>query len=333
MGRGLPELVIETAGLRKTFRSLTRPPRVAVDGLDLAVPRGGVHGFLGPNGAGKTTTLRLLLGLVHADAGQMRMLGEPVPARLPAVMGRIGALVESPQFFPAFSGRRNLALLAAARGLPAARVEEVLDVVELRDRAADRYRGYSLGMKQRLGVAACLLARPDLLVLDEPANGLDPAGIRDMRRLLRRVADEGATVLLSSHLLGEVQQVCDSVSILDRGRALVSGPVHQVLTGRGGAALRVGLADLDAGHRVLQAAGLAVRREPDHLRVEGVSDGAQVSALLGGQGLWVRELTALAPDLETVFLAVTGRTETAGPEAAGAEAAGPETGRTEEVVS
>jgi len=297
--------VVEVSGLRKTYRGL-RGSRVAVDGLDMAVPAGGVHGFLGPNGSGKTTTIRMLLGLVRSDEGVMTVLGRPVPAQLPKVMPEVGAVVESPQFFPAFSGRRNLSLLAGVAGVSDRRVAEVLDTVGLAPRAGDRYKGYSLGMKQRLAIAATLLKSPRLLILDEPTNGLDPAGIREVRDLMRRLADGGTTVLLSSHLLGEVQHVCDSVSIIARGRHLASGSVREVLATRSTGEVRVGLADVNAGERVLQQAGLACRHDGDHLVVSGAGDPARITRLLAEAGLYVRELTPLAADLESVFLEMTG---------------------------
>ncbi|MBX6723905.1 MAG: ATP-binding cassette domain-containing protein, partial [Dactylosporangium sp.] len=198
--------VIEIQGLRKTYRSLRRGRRQALDGFDMVVEEGQIHGFLGPNGSGKTTTLRTLLGLIKANGGRMRILGRPVPDDLPAVIPQVGAIVESPQFFPHFSGRVTLSLLADAGGVPKTRVDEVLEQVGLRDRAKDRVKTYSLGMKQRLAVASALLKQPRVLILDEPANGLDPAGIREMRDLMRSLVDVGITVVLSSHILGEVQQ-------------------------------------------------------------------------------------------------------------------------------
>src|SRR5204862_4907922 len=224
-------------------------PQLALDGLDLQVDSGGrVHGFLGPNGSGKTTTLRILVGLVRPDAGDVDMFGRPIPTDLPAVIGSVGALIEAPQFFRNFSGRRNLVYLADVAGVPRARVDEMLTMVELRDRAEDPVRGYSLGMRQRLAIAAALLKRPRLLLLDEPSNGLDPAGIRDVRALLRRLADDGTTIVLSSHLLAEVQQVCDEVTIVARGRTVTSGLVRDVLSLAQGerGRLRVGVADPDA---------------------------------------------------------------------------------------
>src|SRR3954454_18271817 len=224
---------VQMTAVSKTYRRRGRPPQKALDGLDLLVESGGVHGFLGPNGSGKTTTIRVLLGLIRADGGDVRLLDRPVPEALPEVIASVGALVETPLFFPGFTGRLNLQLLADVAGVSKARVEECLELVDLTDRADDRFKGYSLGMKQRLGIAAALLRRPRLLMLDEPSNGLDPAGIRDVRELIRRLGSDGhTTVLLSSHLLAEVQQVCDAVTILARGRRVAHGPVAEVLAGR-----------------------------------------------------------------------------------------------------
>ena len=201
--RGRP--IVETAGLRKTFRSRRRKV-VAVEGLDLTVTSGGIHGYLGPNGSGKTTTIRMLLGLIRPDSGTMSLFGQPVPKGLPRTINRIGAVVEQPRLFPGMSGRDNLRLLTVAGGIDERRVGEVLELVGLRERAADRVKGYSLGMKQRLALAATLLRDPDLLILDEPTNGLDPAGIREIRELMRSLADQGVTILVSSHILSELQQ-------------------------------------------------------------------------------------------------------------------------------
>jgi ABC-2 type transport system ATP-binding protein len=318
--------VVQVSGLRKTFHGLRRGQvtrQVAVDGLDMAVPAGGVHGFLGPNGSGKTTTIRMLLGLAHADAGQMRMLGRPVPQGLPDVLPHVGAIVEQPQFFPTFSGRRNLQMLAGVAGLPERRVEQVLAEVGLADRARDLYRGYSLGLKQRLAVAAALLKQPRLLILDEPMNGLDPAGIREMRDMMRRLTRDGTSVLLSSHILAEVQHVCDSVSIINRGRHVRTGSVADVLASRATGEVRVRLADLAEGGRILAGSGLAVRRDGDHLMVSGVDDPAEVTRRLAEQGRYVCELTPVRADLESVFLELTGDgpvSDPADPAAAGTAA-------------
>jgi ABC-2 type transport system ATP-binding protein len=303
--------VIEIDGLRKTYRGRRSVRRVALDGFDMAVQAGEVHGFLGPNGSGKTTTLRTLVGLVRADEGRLRILGQPVPAALPQVAGQIGAIVEGTQFFPNFTARCTLELLATIGRLPTRRVDEVLEVVGLADRADDRVRTFSLGMKQRLAVGAALLKTPELLILDEPANGLDPAGIREMRDLVRGVVAAGTTVLLSSHILGEVQQICDRVTIIARGRRVASGPVAEVLAGKDNGEFRVGVRDRQRAAEVLAAAGAAVRPAAEDLIVSGVLDPEWISSTLGRHQLWATEIVALTPDLETVFLDMTGGTQEA----------------------
>ncbi len=298
---------IETRGLRKTYRT-RRGRTVGVESLDLVVPAGGVHGFLGPNGSGKTTTIRMLLGLVRPDAGTMSIFGTPVPDRLPDVVGRVGAIVEAPKFFPNFSAQRNLSLLGQAIGVSQTRVGEVLEHVGLSGRAGDKYRTYSLGMKQRLAVAATLLKDPDLLIFDEPTNGLDPAGIREIRETMRSLATQGRTVLVSSHILAEVEQVADTVSIVSRGKLLASGRVADIIgagSGTGSVRVRVATSDADAAHRALQVAGFPVRVDDGALVVDGVTDPASVSRTLGAQGLWVTELVPLHQGLEQVFLGLT----------------------------
>jgi ABC-2 type transport system ATP-binding protein len=299
--------VLEARGVTKTYRRRGRPPLRALDGLDLSVAAGGVHGFLGPNGSGKTTTIRALLGLVRVDRGQLRLLGEPVPQALPQVIGSVGALVETPLFFPTFSGRLNLVLLAETAGVAATRVDECLELVDLRDRAEERFKGYSLGMKQRLGIAAALLKAPRLLVLDEPSNGLDPAGIRDVRELVRRLGADGrTTVFLSSHLLAEVEQVCDSVSIMTRGRCVASGPVREVLSARSSRDVRVRVDDQGQAASVLQRAGYRVTAGADGaLLVTGVDDPVEITKVLAQHGHWLSELTPMAVDLEAAFLSLT----------------------------
>jgi len=312
---------VEVSDLRKTYR--TRKGRFqAVGGLDLKVPLGGVHGFLGPNGSGKTTTIRMLLGLIKADAGSIRIFEQQIPTALPEVIGRIGAIVEQPKFFPAFSGRRNLELLATGIGTPARRVGEVLDEVGLAGRDKDRFRTYSLGMKQRLAVAATLLKDPDLLIFDEPTNGLDPAGIHEIRATMRGLADRGKTVLVSSHILSEVQQVADTVSIIGRGRLLAEGEVDDILASTGGQAVRVLVADPARAAAVLAPAGFAATPLPEgrmEVRRTGDQPGfdpAQVTWLLAQQGLYVAELVPVRADLESVFLDLTAEEHlgaTAGP--------------------
>ncbi|SCL50935.1 ATP-binding cassette domain-containing protein [Micromonospora yangpuensis] len=298
--------VIEISGLRKTFRSLRHGRRIAVDGFDLRVEPGQIHGFLGPNGSGKTTTLRALLGLVRADGGQMSVLGARAPYDLPRVAGRVGAIVESPQFFGNFTAHRTLRLLALAGGVPTSRVDEALDLVGLRERGHERVRGYSLGMRQRLAVASALLKDPELLILDEPANGLDPAGIREMRDLTRSLAATGVTVLISSHILAEIQLICDHVTIISDGRQVAAGRVDDVLAGFDRHEIRVGVAEPDRAAELLRGAGLAVETYPDHLVVGAVADPELIARTLGEQGVWVRELTPLRPDLESAFLELTG---------------------------
>jgi ABC-2 type transport system ATP-binding protein len=299
---------VQLTAVSKTYRRRGRPPQKALDSLDLLVESGGVHGFLGPNGSGKTTTIRVLLGLVRPDAGgDIRLLDQPVPAGLPSVIGGVGALVETPLFFPGFSGRLNLRLLAESAGVPRSRVEECLELVDLSDRADDRFKGYSLGMKQRLGIAAALLKTPRLLILDEPSNGLDPAGIRDVRELIRRLGRDGhTTVLLSSHLLAEIQQVCDHVSILTRGRCVASGPVGEVLASRGSADVRVRVPDPAAAAAVLTASGFSVSPADGAMLVHAVSAPGEITRLLAAHGHYLEELTPVTPDLESAFLAITG---------------------------
>jgi ABC-2 type transport system ATP-binding protein len=302
--------VLEIEGLHKTYRTLRRGPRVALDGLDMSVEAGQVHGFLGPNGSGKTTTLRILLGLVRPTSGRMRLFGRPVPHALPEIAHRVGAIVESPQFFGNFSGRRTLRLLATAGNVPHTRVDEVLDLVGMRDRGDDRVRTYSLGMKQRLAVASALLKSPELLILDEPANGLDPAGIRAMRDLMRNVASTGTTVVISSHILAEIQHICDSMTIVSRGRRVGAGPVAEVLAAQNRGEFRVRVADQSRAAGILTKAGVPVTTHDDHLLVGDLADPSWITETLAAHGLFVAELTPVVPDLESVFLSLTG---TAGP--------------------
>jgi ABC-2 type transport system ATP-binding protein len=298
------DLVIETSGLRKEFLDRRGRRRVAVAGLDLAVPAGGVHGFLGPNGSGKTTTIRMLLGLARATRGTMRLFGTEVPRALPQVIDRIGAVVESPKFSPNFSGRQNLQLLARTLGTPAARVDAAIETVSLTGRDRDRYKSYSLGMKQRLAIAATLLKEPSLLILDEPTNGLDPAGIREIRDTILDLSQSGVTVLLSSHILAEVQQVCTSATIIGNGRMLASGTVDELLRS-GTSSYRVGVADPEAAARFLGAAGFAVTVAADGVGVETDRAGSDIARLLAEHDLWVESLVPVRLDLETFFLELT----------------------------
>lgn len=304
-GKGATVAVVEIRGAHKTYRRWRKPPEQAVRGLDLTVEPGGVFGFLGPNGSGKTTTIRLLLGLVRADSGSLKMLGRSVPDELPVVMGRVGSLVETPLFFPNFTGRLNLELLARASAIPSSRVDEMLELVDLRGRADDRVKGYSLGMKQRLGIAAALLKNPELLILDEPGNGLDAAGIREVRELIKHLGSIGVTVLLSSHQLGEVQQVCDRVAIMSHGQVIASGSVAELLASQTTGDVRIRLADPQAGREVLLGQGFTVTALDDSWRVGGVHDPAAVTKALSDAGLYLSELSPIAADLESVFLDLT----------------------------
>ncbi|MGH9179448.1 MAG: ABC transporter ATP-binding protein [Acidimicrobiales bacterium] len=298
--------VIEIDGLRKEYRRLRGGRSVAVEGLDLCVPAGGVFGFLGPNGSGKTTTIRCLLGLIRPTAGDLSVLGEAVPGGLVRTMRRIGAIVETPALFPTMTARENLRLLGAVDGIGRRRVDEALGQVGLGDRAGEAVKRYSLGMRQRLGLAAALLKDPQLLVLDEPANGLDPAGMRDIRRLLVTLGREGRTVFLSSHLLAEVEQTCSAVAILRHGRCVTSGPVGQVLAAGRRGDLLVHVENLTGGLDALRRAGFSTERVGDHLRVASAADAAtSVNRALAGAGLWASEIRPEEVTLEEMFLRLT----------------------------
>jgi ABC-2 type transport system ATP-binding protein len=295
--------IVDVRGLTKRYGH-----RTAVDGIDLSVRRGEIYGFLGPNGAGKTTTLRMLLGLVRPTAGSVSVFGRP-PGDA-AGLARVGALVEGPAFYPYLSGRDNLRVVAQYAGAPAARIGEVLLTVDLGDRSRDKFATYSLGMKQRLGVAAALLKDPDLVILDEPTNGLDPAGMRDMRRLVRALGASGHTVLLSSHLLGEVQQICDRVGVIDGGRMIAESTVDQL---RGGTELIVAATPSDIARTELEA-----MREVDSVRThEGVlrvraddRHTALINRTLVTAGVAVTELRRDERQLEDVFLDMTSTSTT-----------------------
>jgi ABC-2 type transport system ATP-binding protein len=247
----------------------------------------------------------MLLGLIRPDSGTAELFGRRIPDELPQVIDRVGAIVESPKFFPAFTGRQNLRLLADAIGTPRVRIDEVLEATHLGDRGRDHYAAYSLGMKQRLAIAATLLKDPDLLIFDEPTNGLDPAGIREVRDTMRSLGAQGKTVLVSSHILAEVEQVADTVTIIGHGRTLAEGTVADILGGSGAAQVRVHVATPSRAEEVLSAAGLQVTRDGEHLLVAGAEDPADITRHLAEHGLYVRELTTMRPDLESAFLSLT----------------------------
>ena len=303
-----PVAVIEVEGLRKQYVRFRRPPVLALNGLDLSVPEGGVFGFLGPNGSGKTTTIRCLLGLIRPNAGRCRVLGADTQRQLPTVIRRIGSLVETPGLFPGLTARQNLAVLGRLDGIGPATVGRALDRVGLAERADDTIAGFSLGMRQRLGLAAALLKDPALLVLDEPANGLDPAGIKEVRDLLISLGREGRTVFVSSHLLSEVKLTCDNVAIMANGRCVGAGTVQSVLAGAHDLGLLVQLPpdQAQAGVDALHAAGFAGSWQGGHIRVEvDPVHAASVTKALADRGLYLTELRAEEADLEAVFLQLT----------------------------
>jgi ABC-2 type transport system ATP-binding protein len=300
-----PTLAIRTIGLSKRFGE-----RLAVDAVNLAVPRGVVYGLLGHNGAGKTTLIRMLLGLAPRSAGSIVVLGLAMPERRSDALARVGALVEEPKFHPHLTGRENLRIIADVRGLEArARIGPALDRVGLSDRADERVKNYSLGMRQRLGMARTLLADPELLILDEPSNGLDPAGIVEFRRLIRSFADdEGRTVFLSSHQLSEVEKVCDGAAIIDRGRILEHGAIDELAGGRGNE-LTIGCDDPIAATAVLNGHVAGVRRSNGvlHVTLEGDprAGAAAVNSKLVQEGVNVWHLQVDRPTLEHRFLQIT----------------------------
>lgn len=300
---------IEIEGLRKTYRG-RRGARTAIDGLDLSVPVGGVFGFLGPNGSGKTTTIRCLLGLARATSGRTAMLGSPGPAT-PDTLRRVGAIVEAPALFATMTGRENLRLLAATDRIGDRKVDETLEQVGLEERSHDLVRKYSLGMRQKLALAAALLKDPALLILDEPANGLDPAGIRQVRTLVRSLAAEGRTVFVSSHVLAEVEQTCDAVAIVHHGRCVAQGRVADVVNGASrGDVMLVQLDDLDAGAHALQRAGLPVDRHDGTLRVAVAHrHAALITQALASERLWVTAMRREERSLEDLFLELTADVE------------------------
>ncbi|MFI5261158.1 MAG: ABC transporter ATP-binding protein [Candidatus Limnocylindrales bacterium] len=301
-------------GLRKAYGS-----RAALDGLDLEVPTGTVYGFLGPNGAGKTTTMRLLVGLIRPDAGTMQVLGQPYSWRDRHRLFQVGALIEAPSFYPFLSGRENLRAVAATGApVPRGRVEEMLELVGLRERAGDKVGGYSLGMKQRLGIAAALLSDPSLLLLDEPANGLDPGGIVGMRDTLRQLAAAGKTVFVSSHILPEVEQLADVVGIIARGRLVREGRIQDLLASSALIRARVPAAQA-VGAQAAAAArfgagAITVQADGDSAWLAVHTDGSrsgELNQLLAGAGIYASRLEA-GSDLESLFLELTGEGTPAG---------------------
>jgi ABC-2 type transport system ATP-binding protein len=300
--------VITTQGLTKRFRS----GQVAVDRIDLDVPAGAVYGFLGPNGSGKTTTIRMLLGLIEPSAGTHSLLGVSMPGGAAGVLPQVGALVEGPAFHPYLSGQDNLLRLDAADltvpgRLAGQRVGTALERVGLSAAARKKYRAYSLGMRQRLGLAGALLRPRELFVLDEPTNGLDPQGTREVRSLVKEVAAEGATVFVSSHLLSEIEQMCTHVGVMSHGRLVFQGSLHDLRAAQA-ARIRVQTPRASDAVRVLSGLGLtATQLESEDVIADlGQVDSADVTAALVGAGVPVRQLVVERPDLEELFVGLTG---------------------------
>jgi len=289
--------VIECQGLTKHYRRVT-----ALAGLDLTVEAGMVFGFLGPNGAGKTTTLRILLGLVTPTSGRARLNGRPVPD--PAGLAGVGAMIEEPAFYPWLTGRANLAVLARS-GPAGASIGRALAQAGLAELADRKVKGYSQGMRQRLGLAVAMMRQPSLLLLDEPANGLDPAGMAEFRALLRSLADGGTTVFLSSHLLAEVEQVCDQIAVIQSGRLVSQGPA------RAAARVRVLVAPAERDAAVAALARWAARADGADGVLTDTADGRAVNQALGQAGIWAQQILLERPALEAAFLSLTGETHAA----------------------
>jgi ABC-type multidrug transport system ATPase subunit len=305
VARDTSPLVVETRDLGKRYGHGI----VAVDRLDMRVRRGEVYGFLGPNGAGKTTTLRMLLGLIRPTSGSALVLGLS-PAQ-PEALARVGALIETPTFYPFLSGRDNLAVLARYAGVPETRIDVALEEVDLTPRAGDRFGTYSLGMKQRLGIAAALLKDPELLILDEPTNGMDPAGMAEMRAFIRSLGRGQRTVLLSSHLMSEVEQVCDRVGVISRGRLVGEGTVDEL---RGRAGLWVQAEPLERAEALVRSLRAVehVARVDGGLRITAdLAAAPAINRALVEAGIAVGELRPERASLEKVFLELTREREAA----------------------
>jgi ABC-2 type transport system ATP-binding protein len=300
---------VQTNGLTKRFGG-----NVAVNGVDLLIPRGCAFGYLGPNGAGKTTLIRVLLGLTRADSGTMSLLGHPVPKHRDTALARVGAIVDEPRFHAHLTGRQNLEILAAARE-PAARsrIESSLKRVGILHRSEDRVSKYSMGMRQRLGVAACLIGDPQLLILDEPMNGLDPAGMHEMRDMIRSLVAEGRTVVLSSHLLDEVQRTCDAVAIVDHGNIIRQGPISELLAGSS-VTVQVDCAEPELAGSLIRETNLAqtVDVEAHGLTITLPTGAprevvAEIARVLVTDGIAVYRMQPVQASLEAWFLQVTSR--------------------------
>jgi ABC-2 type transport system ATP-binding protein len=297
---------IRTAGLTKDFGDLR-----AVNEIDLDLPEGGVAGFVGPNGAGKSTTIRMLLGLIQPTSGDGEVLGHPI-ADPPGYLHRVGALIEAPAFYPTLTGQENLRVFAALGGHERGRIAELLEVVGLRERGDDRYKNYSLGMKQRLGIALALLPDPDLLILDEPTNGLDPQGIVEIRSLLMQLGARGKTVFVSSHLLAEIQAACDSIVMIDHGGVVFSGSMTDLLA-RNSPTIRAAADNATDTARLIElvaAAGYPSTRVNGAIEIAAPARWtADLNRMAWQAGITLGELQATSADLERAFFAMTGDTK------------------------
>jgi len=297
------EVVLHTRSLSKQYGK-----RLAVDNLDLAVQRGEIFGFLGPNGAGKTTTIRMALGLIAPTSGSVEILGQDIATHRARVLPRVGALIETPALYLYMSGRDNLRAVASVLGgVPKQRIDTVLELVGLRVRQKDRVRTYSLGMKQRLGVAIALLQDPDVLILDEPANGLDPAGIVEMRDLMHHLAQEGKTVFISSHLLTEVQQICTRVAIINLGKLVTESTVEELTSGQGQFAVKVEHAAeaLDLVHTQVWGKGARIDDSGMLTTLAPEGRGRNLNLFLVNAGFVPETIAPATQDLEQIFLRLT----------------------------
>ena len=301
--RGSGDVILRTTGLTKYFGTLG-----AVKNLNLELRKGEVFGFLGPNGAGKSTTVGMLLGLIAPTAGDIEIFGLKLNEHRWSILRRIGAIIEEPSFYPYLSGWDNLEALSIAIGdVPKEKIKEVLERVNLFDRSRDRYQTYSMGMKQRLGIAAALLRDPELIILDEPTNGLDPAGTKEIRDLIPQLAHENRAVFLCSHLLHEVELVCNRVAIIKKGTMIANAPVHELVTT--GQMLQVKVSDAAAAAEVLRNLPWikSVKSENDYLIVDAPKDsGARVNQALAEKNIFASELVNRVASLEDVFLELTG---------------------------
>ncbi len=296
--------IIETQSLTRRFGKLT-----AVDGVGLRVPEASIYGFLGPNGAGKTTTIRMLLGLIKPTQGQVQIFGKSICKNRLEILGRLGAMVEQPAFYPHLTGRENLEIIRRMRGLPKPSITEALAIVKLEDAASRLTKHYSTGMKQRLGLAIALMGQPELLILDEPTNGLDPAGIHEMRDLIVQLPEEfGITVFLSSHLLSEVEHVATQIGIIQKGRLIFQGNPES-LQAQLNESVVVNVDQPEKAKSVLTQAGWTVQRNGSqklYVEANGQSDAAMINSQLMAAGLSVYQVSLERPSLEDIFLKLTG---------------------------